>query len=197
MSIPLLVVVNGLPCTGKTTIGKRIAAAERLPLLTKDGIKEIIFDTLGWEDRNWSQSASRCAFNLMFLWMEILLQAGRSMVVEGNFRCRDHAGPFESLRQRFEVRILEVLCKTKGRILWRRFQQRAQTADRHPGHVDSKTFEELKPRLLLGRSRPLEIGDRIVEIDTTDFDGVDLYELFETIAALNRATASFSPDGPG
>jgi shikimate kinase len=46
MSTPLLVVVNGLHCTGKTTIGKRIAAAERLPLLAKDGIKEIIFETI-------------------------------------------------------------------------------------------------------------------------------------------------------
>lgn len=48
---PQVILVNGLPATGKTTLARRIATDLRLPLLAKDAIKETLFDTLGWSDR--------------------------------------------------------------------------------------------------------------------------------------------------
>ena len=50
MTKSLLIIINGAPCTGKTTLGRKLAKQLRLPFLSKDGIKEVLFDTLGWED---------------------------------------------------------------------------------------------------------------------------------------------------
>ena len=50
-----LVVVAGPPGTGKTTLAAKIAEDFRLPLITKDGIKESLFDSLGTGDREWSR----------------------------------------------------------------------------------------------------------------------------------------------
>jgi len=183
MRAPLLIVVNGLPCTGKTTIGRRIAEFSGLPFVYKDGIKEIIFDTLGWKDRRWSKSASLCAFELLFFWLEALLTANCSLIIEGNFRRQEHTARFESLRQQAAMTVVEVLCKTEGRVLWQRFRQRTISGPRHPGHVDAQTFAELKPRLLQGRGDALGIGDFFFEVDTTDFATIDLTPVLEVLGS--------------
>jgi predicted kinase len=47
----LLIVITGLPGTGKTTLGRKLAEELALPFISKDDIKELLFDGLGWEDR--------------------------------------------------------------------------------------------------------------------------------------------------
>ena len=47
MTKSLLIIINGAPCTGKTTLGRKLAKQLCLPFLSKDGIKEVLFDTLG------------------------------------------------------------------------------------------------------------------------------------------------------
>lgn len=43
--IEFLIVVNGVPGSGKTTLAGPLAAAMRTPLLAKDRIKEALFDS--------------------------------------------------------------------------------------------------------------------------------------------------------
>src|SRR5512136_2128322 len=64
--IPTLILVTGLPCTGKTTLARRLADGFSLPLLTKDPLKEILFDGLGWSNRNWSRRVSETTHALMY-----------------------------------------------------------------------------------------------------------------------------------
>ena len=46
-------VVSGLPGSGKTTIGRRLAAALSLPLIDKDDILDRLFETKGVGDSTW------------------------------------------------------------------------------------------------------------------------------------------------
>jgi adenylate kinase family enzyme len=50
----VLVVVTGPPAAGKTTIGRELSSQLRLPLISKDTIKEALFDELGFGDLEWS-----------------------------------------------------------------------------------------------------------------------------------------------
>ncbi|WP_425432548.1 AAA family ATPase [Hydrococcus rivularis] len=43
----LLILISGLPCTGKTTLARKIAQKLQLPLVCRDDIKESLFDSLG------------------------------------------------------------------------------------------------------------------------------------------------------
>ena len=47
MDKPLIVLVNGPPGAGKSTLALRLADELMLPLLMRDQIKEVLFDTLG------------------------------------------------------------------------------------------------------------------------------------------------------
>ena len=47
---PWVIIVSRPPCTGKTTLGQRIARELEFPFVNKDNIKELLFDRLGWKD---------------------------------------------------------------------------------------------------------------------------------------------------
>lgn len=64
ISPPVLVIVLGAPGAGKTTLARRIAAEIGWPLLVRDDIKEILFDTLGWSDRQWSRKLGGASWRM-------------------------------------------------------------------------------------------------------------------------------------
>src|SRR5215203_4856108 len=130
---PLLLVVTGLPCTGKTTLGKYLAGQLKLPFIHKDGIKETLFDSLGWKDRTWSSKLGAATYDLLYYVVETLMSANLSLVVESNFH-NELAGPtLGGLITKYEYSCAQVLCKAEGRLLIERFRERAESAERHPG----------------------------------------------------------------
>jgi predicted kinase len=181
---PLIVIVTGPPCTGKTTLGKRLAADLRLPFLSKDTIKEVLFDTLGWSDRERSKQLGRASMELLFTWAEVELAAGRSFVIEANFHAALATPRFLDLRENYSFTPFVIECRTDGQVLAERYLQRANTLERHAGHVDNLAYEELAPSLLDGRYEPLAIGGSVLEVDTTDFAQVDYQAI---LAAVKRA----------
>jgi len=184
MPQPLVVILTGPPCTGKTTLGRRLAADLRLPFLSKDTIKEVLFDTLGWRDREWSQKLGRASMEMLFTWAEVELAAGRSFIIEANFHTGLATPRFLELKEKYGFTPFQIGCRAAGQVLTERFLQRAGTMERHPGHVDDLAYEELAPSLLDGRYEPVAIGGSVLQVDTTDFSQVDYSYI---LAALQRA----------
>ncbi len=60
------VVVAGLPGSGKTTLARALAVELDLPLISKDTIKEALFDALGTGDLEWSKRLGRAAHLVMY-----------------------------------------------------------------------------------------------------------------------------------
>ena len=179
---PLVIIVLGAPGTGKTTLGKRIADRFHLPFINKDGIKETLFDSLGWRDRAWSRRLGAASHDLLDHFMETQLRAGRSFVIEANFYPKYHTEGFLGLKRRYPFEPFQIHCRTDDAIRLQRFKERGESGERHPGHLDHVLQEELTtmPESLWG---VLDIGGQVVEVDTTDFDRVDYDSLFQAIGA--------------
>ena len=185
---PVLIVVSGPPCAGKTTLARRIAQEFRLPLVAKDDIKESLFDSLGWQDREWSKKLGRATFDLLFYFAEMQLAARRSLVVEANFAAEFHNERFRELQAKHKFIPLQIVCHADPETLAQRFRVRWESGARHRGHVDNEIDTQELDTILKRNVAPLDIGGEVIEIDTTDFDKVDYTGLLAKIAMAMKSS---------
>jgi predicted kinase len=181
-----IIIVSGPPCTGKTTLGKRIAQEFQLPFVNKDDIKESLFNRLGWKDDNWSRMLSLASYDLLYYFIVAQIAVGRSLVVEGNFKPEVDTEKILALKEHFDFEPLQIQCQARGKVLARRFK--ARIGQRHAGHVDHEIYERLKPVLLKGKHDPLNVGGQVIEVDTTDFQAIDYGKIFEAIRSALAVT---------
>ncbi len=185
MSEPVIVIISGPPCVGKTTLGKRLAVQLHLPFLYKDGVKERLFDRLGWGSLDWSKLLSLASYDMLFYFLESLLEVGLSSLVEANFKAEEASPKFLELKERYPYIPFQIQCYAEGQVLLERFRARALSADRHPGHLDAQNEDHLRQLLLKGKHEPMMIGGPIFEIDMTDPAAIDYAGL---LTALQKKT---------
>ena len=169
---PLLIIVNGLPGTGKTTLARRLAADLGLPTFSRDGLFETLYDALESSTAGPPFGLGAASYALLYDVAGAVLASGQPVIVEGFFgRPDERRAEFLRLRERHDFEPLEILCKADGPALMQRFLARMASGERHRGHLDREWLEHNEARLLGGQLAPLAIGRQVLEIDTTAPDG--------------------------
>jgi len=166
MSKPVLVIVNGLPGSGKTTLAKRLAEDIHLPLFSRDHLYETLYDAFEGDDKRMGLAA----FRLMYEVTGAVLTAGHGAIVEGFFGRPDlRTAEFLQLQRRVDFMPFQILCRADGAVLVKRFLARANSPERHASHADADLawLEANRERLLQGTLEPLALDGPLVEIDTT------------------------------
>lgn len=176
----LLVIVTGAPGAGKTTIARRLAQDLSLPLFTRDELKESLFDSLGWSDRPWSASVGAAAWELLYLLAERVLATRQSLLLESNFQARWANTRVAHLQAQTHCRIVQILCQAEPEVLIARYQQRVETGERHPGHVDHLNVEAMRAELRHAW-QPLDVDGELITIDTTNWHALDYSALRQRV----------------
>jgi predicted kinase len=184
MNNPSLIIINGLPATGKTTFAEKLSQEFDLPLLVRDKIKETLFDSLGHSDREWSRKLGSASFDLLWKMTEELMKTKMPFIVESPFNKELDSQRLIEYREKFGYEMLQIILKTPGEIRFERFVERVTTGSRHPGHVDHINFESQKENIVIESITPLEIGGNTLEIDTSDFSKIDYPKIFEEIRRI-------------
>lgn len=79
------ILVTGIPASGKSTLAAAIAGALHLPWISKDRIKELLFDRLGFRSREEKVRLGLAAMDAMYYCAEQLMAAGKPFILENNF----------------------------------------------------------------------------------------------------------------
>lgn len=163
---PPLIIVNGPPASGKSTLGKEIAAELGIPLLSKDAIKEEMYDSLGKIERKISRRLGETSMRLMYTVARKILDAGLGVVIEANFY---HGISEKDLSKLIAVSdAVMVHCTAPEEILKQRYIDRAQSGERHPVHDDAHRADELGKDLDHGIYDPLNLGIPLIRVDSSD-----------------------------
>lgn len=166
-----IVLISGAPASGKTTLAWPLAERLRWPLVTKDRIKETLYDSMGGVPNSLEESRRFGAGAMETLWAIAALCP--RVILEANFRPKSG---YESRRiKELGARIVELHCSCPISEVRRRFKARGQ-AGVHPAHpwnlIEDSFFDEF--------DGPIGIG-KVVTIDTT------LHVDVEAIADVVRA----------
>lgn len=173
MEAPVVVVVSGPPAAGKTTVARGIAAQLQFPLLTKDAIKEALFDELGAGDLAWSKRLGAATYLVLAALVEDSVRTGASVVLDGNFV---RGSELERRLAALPARVVQVHCSAPLELLIERYASR----ERHPGHVDSERIDAVREAVETGRHDPLDLPGEVIRLDTSK--PLDLAAVTERVA---------------
>ncbi len=180
-----IVIFTGLPGTGKTSLSRQISKSLRVPLIAKDDIKEIMYDKIGWSDKEFSGKLARATLEIMNYVTTQHLESGDSIILESNYSPKLASEKFKEWQTNYGCKIIQIVCQTEVEVLAKRYFDR-QNTNRHPGHLDSGTIDDyiadFNRRIENEEDQPLYIDSEIKIVNTTDFNKVDVDEITKWIS---------------
>jgi len=176
-----LILVLGMPASGKTYLSKEIANKLAIPLISKDDVKEIIFEGLGWSDRDHSKKVGQTSFKIIDYFLEAQLAAGNSIILESPLKPEFENEKFKRWQQKYKFKTIQILCYADGKTLVKRFVERNNSGIRHAGHRDDSNLDEFKRDLLTSKAELLDLEGEAIEVDTTDFSSIDYSKIYDQI----------------
>jgi predicted kinase len=170
-----IIVVAGVPGSGKTSLARPLARQLEVPLVSKDVIKEALFDALGTGDLQWSQRLGRAAHRVMYA---VAADLG-SAVLESHF----WPGVSEADLQALGRPLIQVYCRCPIEVAVERYMRRVEAPDRHRGHLPEHQADEAIQGWRASEPVPLALDAPLIEVDTTG--RVDVAAVAARITALS------------
>ena len=79
------ILVTGIPAAGKSTMAALLAEHFGLPVISKDKIKELMYDDIGFRSREEKVRLGIASMNIMYYMAEQLMKSNRPFILENNF----------------------------------------------------------------------------------------------------------------
>ncbi len=127
-----LIIITGDLCSGKSTLAEALSSQLSIANLTKDHMKELITDCVGYSNRQENRNLSIAAVNSMLYVFEEMAKVGDDLILEGNFRSEEMERMKEICEENSYSACLLFLTGDFD-VLYSRFVERQPT--RHKAHL--------------------------------------------------------------
>jgi predicted kinase len=179
---PRLIIVNGLPASGKSTLAKHLSNSLQIPYFGKDDFKELIVDSTGLVDLETTRKFGKVSYEIQFLIARRCLSAGASLIIEGNFTLGNETKVFVEEMRESAFDTYEIQCFAKGDILVERFL----TRDRHQAHTNLSDADYRAYAEGLRVEKLPQLGfQQYLEVDTSVPESID-YSAIEGFLGLGK-----------
>ena len=201
------ILVTGIPAAGKSTMAEVMAEKLKLPVISKDTIKELLFDNVGFQSRAEKVNLGIASMEIMYYVAGQLMKAGQPFILENNFEYSSEHG-IKNLLEQYQYSALTVTLTGDYKVIYQRFLKRESSPDRHRGHVVNDCYPEKKEdNLKTPKAKTISydefvrgieqrgfdafcVDGRQIKVDTTDFSKNSLDKLFSRIAAWKEEIMS-------
>jgi len=179
MKKPLLLVISGMPASGKTTLAHLIAEKTHCPLLSRDELKEGYINTTGVPHAQLNDDSAKHIYEAFFDTIGLLISRKISLVIEAAFQDKLWQPKLSILQSDADIKIL--ICKTKPDIALSRFEKRyLQESSREKYHGDRSGLKNIANELFYNYN-PVKSDFPTLVIDTTDNYNPAIEEILEFI----------------
>ena len=193
------ILVTGIPASGKSTVAEVLAERLGLPVISKDRIKELLFDEIGFDSREKKVKLGIASMNIMYYIAEQLMKNHQAFILENNFENASKDGLF-SILEKYSCKAITITLTGDYEKIYQRFLERNAGPDRHRGHVVNDSYPEKKGVSSESRISYDDFAAGIVNrgmdsfaangphitVDTTDFGKIDMEDLVKKIWKLRE-----------
>ena len=158
-----VIVVAGIPGSGKTTLATSLGQTMGLSVISKDVIKESLLDTLGTGDNDWASTLGMAAHQVMYQLVDGL--AGDA-ILEAHF----YDGVAEAELEALGKQLVQLYCQCPVETAWQRYKLRRDDPSRHPGHLPEHQNEKATEGWRTTPPQPLRL-DAPLLTDVPHFSG--------------------------
>lgn len=152
-----ILIITGAPATGKTSIMKLISDQSGVIAISKDEIKETLFDNFIDISLETSKKLGIASFHTVFLLLEKFAKKNISIIIEANFRPEFDEDLVNEIVKKYNVNVMQILCEASSETILKRLQKRKESGERHEGHFDLGREEEFKELIDGGSFRFFDI----------------------------------------
>lgn len=174
-----LIVIQGAPGSGKTTLAENLSRRLSYPIVSKDTLKEALGESLTVTTVADSVLIGKAAIAAMYAATSIYLTSDRSCIIESAFVAEFADHDMKQLLQETGAAALQLYCSLAEEERVRRFNARYASGSRHTVHVDALRIGDETD--VQQKYRPLDLENSIY-LDT--MKPVDENEVIKSIAAF-------------
>ena len=190
-----LIIVAGLPASGKSSFAEYASHALHIPLISKDSIKEVLFDYIGFKNHDEKTALNNASLFVMLYAACQILKEDQDIILENNFE-NNALDPLMTIISENKCNVISILFTGKMETLYKRYVERNCSPGRHRGHVLSDCYPEtedikVKPKQISFSeySRDFSargmnnfiIGEKNITVDATDFNEVSYDRIINKI----------------
>ncbi len=157
------ILLAGMPAAGKSTMAKAISEKFSLPVISKDSIKEFLFDNVGFQSRAEKVNLGIASMEIMYYVAEQLMKARHPFILENNFEYASEEG-IRTILETYQYDALTITLTGYYKVIYQRFLERDVSPERHRGHVVNDCYPEKKER------SPEEIKASAISYEVYVFD---------------------------
>lgn len=167
-----LIVITGDLAAGKSTLAMALSTRYQIPFITKDALKEIACDIIGYSSREENRELSIVATGDMIYFFKQCALANQDLILEANFRTEE-LNELKSIAEQYHYKVVLLVLTGDIPLLYQRFLDRLP--GRHIAHRSihlEESYEKFANYIISLREQDLVFTPNYLDMSNLDEDEV-------------------------